>query len=72
MAGLTAIVYGSTGLIGKELVSLLIGSEKYTNIILPVRKVQNTFTSPKIKEIVVNFDTLIDFRENLKADVAFL
>jgi len=72
MAGLTAIVYGSTGLIGKELVSLLIGSEKYTNIILPVRKGQNTFTSPKIKEIVVNFDTLIDFRENLKADVAFL
>jgi nucleoside-diphosphate-sugar epimerase len=72
MAGLTAIVYGSTGLIGKELVSLLIQSEVYENIILPVRKVQQCFASPKIREMVVNFDNLSEYKENLKADITFL
>lgn len=51
----TAIVIGATGLIGKALTNELIKSDKYSNIILLVRKVSG-IQHPKIKELIFNYD----------------
>lgn len=65
-----AIIIGATGATGKELVNLLIADEKYTEIICLVRrklKIQNS----KVKEVIVDFDKLNDYKDYFSADVAF-
>ena len=65
-----AIIIGASGATGKELVNHLITDEKYTEIICLVRRkleIQNS----KIKEVVIDFDKLNDYKDYFLADVAF-
>ena len=50
-----AIVIGSTGMVGSQLIQLLIENEEYSEVVSLVRRVSGV-TSPKLTEHVVNFD----------------
>ena len=52
----TALVIGSTGLVGSHLVEQLISSDKYNKIILLLRKKTELYTHSKIEKIVFDFD----------------
>jgi uncharacterized protein YbjT (DUF2867 family) len=66
----TAIIAGATGLIGKQLLFNLIESEAYDKIIALVRK-EIPFNSPKLIQVIVDFDNLPLIAANLKADDVF-
>jgi uncharacterized protein YbjT (DUF2867 family) len=66
----TAIIAGATGLIGKQLLFNLIESEVYDKIIALVRK-EIPFHSPKLVQVIVDFDNLPLIADNLKADDVF-
>ncbi|MBB3838181.1 uncharacterized protein YbjT (DUF2867 family) [Runella defluvii] len=51
----TALVVGGSGLVGKEVISELIASEKYTEVVTLTRKPLD-FTHPKLLSIIFNFD----------------
>jgi len=67
---LTAIIAGSTGFVGSELVKILADSPAYSSIKLLVRK-KTDFSHPKISEVIVDFDQLDLFQEQIKGDVVF-
>ena len=52
--GKKVMVLGSTGLIGSELVKILLKEENIEQVVCPVRKVKN-LTNPKAKEIEIDF-----------------
>ncbi|MCC5814272.1 MAG: hypothetical protein JJT78_05910 [Leptospira sp.] len=69
---LTAIIWGSTGLIGSELKSLLVNDPRYSKILCPVRNIspveksesaKSPTGSSKIEEIQINFE---DLEKNLQ------
>ena len=66
----TALVLGSTGLIGKELLNNLLASTHYNNIIIFVRK-KIDLSHPKLKQILVNFNTIENYKELIKGDDFF-
>ena len=66
----TAIVAGATGLIGRELVQKLIGSDEYRVIYLISRR-ENGLRHPKIKEIITNFDLICQMNIAETIDDAF-
>ena len=66
----TAIIIGSTGLIGKELVEILINDDSFSKVKLFVRRsTQNMH--PKIQEFILDFDELASFKNEIKGDVLF-
>ncbi len=70
MAQLTAIVAGSTGLIGSYLVDVLQEDKRYGEVILLNRSAK-IFNSNKVREILVNFDELENTEVKANIDVAF-
>lgn len=65
----SAVVVGATGLIGKELVQLLLSDPDYSVVTWIVRRPTGV-AHPKLQEQVVNFDQLEQMEINLKgADV---
>jgi len=68
--GKTAIVAGSTGLVGKHLVQILAKSHEYESVIALVRKGSN-FIHEGVFTIEVDYDQLSDYSEDLKADDIF-
>jgi uncharacterized protein YbjT (DUF2867 family) len=66
----TAIVLGSTGLVGSNLVSKLIQDNQFSYIKTIVRRPSN-ITHPKIKEYIVKFDELSPNHAMFKGDVLF-
>lgn len=68
----TAVVFGSSGLVGSEVVNILLSKEEFRLIILPVRKINSHFTSPKIRQVIVDFDSLDQNTDELKGDCYFL
>lgn len=70
MAQLTAIVAGSTGLIGSYLVDVLQDDQQYGEVILFNRS-PKIFNSNKIKEVLVNFDELESVELNTQIDIGF-
>lgn len=66
----TAIVLGATGLVGKNLVQILIHDELFSTIKVFVRRSLG-FTHPKIKENIVDFNDFNSFKEHIKGDVLF-
>jgi uncharacterized protein YbjT (DUF2867 family) len=66
----TAIIAGATGLIGNQLLFNLIESDEYDKIIALVRK-EISFHSPKLIQVIVDFDNLQLVQDNLKADDVF-
>ncbi|MDQ0057898.1 NAD(P)H-binding protein [Paenibacillus harenae] len=64
-----AVVVGATGLIGKELVELLLNNRAYVDVTLLVRR-RAGITHPKLREMVIDFDLLEQSDVNLTgADV---
>lgn len=58
----SALVLGATGLVGKELVNLLLQQDTYEKIHLLVRKPLAT-DNPKCKQHVINFDHLHNYSD---------
>ena len=66
----TAIVIGSTGMVGVELVKQLIESEGYTKIISLVRR-ESDVKHPKLSEHIVDFNAPETWKSLVKGDVLF-
>lgn len=66
----TALVIGSTGMVGRELVTQLCESSEFEQVISFVRR-SSGFSHPKLQEHVVNFDQPESWKELLKGDVLF-
>jgi uncharacterized protein YbjT (DUF2867 family) len=67
----TAIVFGATGLVGKELVFELLENARYLNVKAVVRRAL-PLSHPKLEQIIVNdFAKLDDYWKQLAADVFF-
>ena len=65
-----AVLLGASGLIGSSLLGQLLASPHYSEVLVLVRKPLNQ-QHPKLKVLVVDFDKLNDYAENLKTDVVF-
>jgi uncharacterized protein YbjT (DUF2867 family) len=63
----TALIAGATGLVGSELVKILIESNEYKTIHLLTRK-SLKLESPKIIEHIINFDELPDLKLEVAID----
>jgi uncharacterized protein YbjT (DUF2867 family) len=67
----SAVVFGATGLVGKELINALLENIDFENITAVVRK-QSILTNPRLKQIKLSdFSKLIDLRDKLKAGIFF-
>lgn len=65
-----ALVIGSTGMVGRELVKQLCDNTEYVQIVSFVRR-PSGFSHSKLKEHVVNFDQPENWKALLKGDVLF-
>lgn len=64
MVGETAVVIGSTGLIGSELLRLLLEDKAFSEVRILVRK-PVSFSHPKLKVQIVSFDNYAELKENI-------
>jgi uncharacterized protein YbjT (DUF2867 family) len=71
MVNKTAVVFGSTGLVGNLLLDELLASEKYDSIKTFVRQATE-IAHPKIKEYIVDFHEIASFEDKIKGDDLFL
>jgi uncharacterized protein YbjT (DUF2867 family) len=67
MNGKTALLAGASGLIGSQLLPLLLASDRYSKVIVLARKETGT-VHPKIESHVIDFDNLQNLGEALKCD----
>ncbi|MFN3444613.1 MAG: oxidoreductase [Bacteroidia bacterium] len=66
----TALVVGATGAVGRALVYQLIEDKNYMRILVLSRK-PLTIKHHKLSVVMVNFDTLADYSEQMAADDVF-
>jgi uncharacterized protein YbjT (DUF2867 family) len=66
----TALIAGATGLIGKELLKLLLDDPRYETVKAITRKPMNV-ANQKLQNIVVDFDSLDKSSDQLKCDDVF-
>ena len=66
----TALIFGSSGLIGDQLLSKIIESNNYNKIKLFVRSVPE-INDPKIEIIKTNFNNLKNHKKDIKGDDCF-
>ena len=67
----TALVFGSSGLVGQQLVQQLIHNSAYQKIKLFVRKKSPKIQNPKIEIINTNFDNIEILSPEIKGDDCF-
>lgn len=65
-----AIVIGSTGMVGVQLIQLLLLSNEYSEIVSLVRRASGV-EHPKLKEYCVNFDAVETWKQLVVGDVLF-
>ena len=67
----TAVVFGATGLVGKELTGQLCSGSDYEKVVTVVRsKLSNT--DPNVEQVQIdNFERLVDLKDKLKAHSFF-
>lgn len=65
-----ACIMGATGLLGGFCLNMLLQSNHYGEIVSIVRK-RSGILHPKLREMVVDFDNLSDYRNELKANHYF-
>lgn len=65
-----AILLGASGLIGGELLKLLLADPNYSKVKIIVRK-KLPVTNEKLEQIIADFSTIEVHKEKLKADVVF-
>ena len=66
----TALIFGSSGLIGSQLLNKLIESNNYNKIKIFVRSVP-AINDPKIEIIETDFNNLENHKEDIKGDDCF-
>ncbi|HEY0031555.1 MAG TPA: oxidoreductase [Bacteroidia bacterium] len=66
----TAIVLGATGLVGNEVLKLLLQDDSFDQVKIFVRR-SLQFSHPKLREHVINFNVINDHQEDIKGDVLF-
>ncbi len=66
-----AILFGASGFIGSYLLTELLGSERYSEVIVVVRKPLE-IQHPKLKMLIGDFHSLTSLRDQLVADDVFL
>jgi uncharacterized protein YbjT (DUF2867 family) len=66
----TALIAGSTGLIGKQLLTLLLATNRYDKVIALTRH-ELGITHPKLTELKVDFSILDQYADKLVADDVF-
>ena len=66
----TALLFGSSGLIGGHLLKILIQSKDYNKIKLFVRSIPE-INDPKIEIVQTDFKNLINHKEDIKGDDCF-
>ena len=67
MSGKTALIVGSTGLVGRELLNVLLKHDYYSKILLVGRRSPG-IKDNRIEEITVNFDRLVDYSDQISAN----
>ena len=67
----TALLFGSSGLVGGHLLNQLINDNKYSKIKLFIRK-DPEISDPKVEVIKTNFNNLQNHKEDIKGDDCFL
>lgn len=68
---ITAVVFGATGLVGKELVSQLLRGDEYKKIIVVVRKYL-TISNHRLEQVQLSeFSQLMQLADKLNADTYF-
>jgi uncharacterized protein YbjT (DUF2867 family) len=65
-----AIIVGASGLIGSSLLTILLNEPAYAEVVVLNRK-KTGITHPKLTEVLVNFDTLDDFAEEINGHALF-
>jgi uncharacterized protein YbjT (DUF2867 family) len=66
----TALIVGSTGLIGNQLVELLLNDDRYTQV-TAIARTSLPFSHPKLKLVVADFESIESQKEKLVADDIF-
>jgi uncharacterized protein YbjT (DUF2867 family) len=66
----TALITGSTGLIGRQLLTLLLATDRYSKVIALTRK-DLGLNSPKLVTLKTDFQTLDQYANQLVADDVF-
>lgn len=66
----TALVAGSTGLIGSQLLQLLL-TDTYYDVVKAISRKPLEISHPRLENIVLDFDRLTEYRDKLKADDVF-
>jgi uncharacterized protein YbjT (DUF2867 family) len=65
-----AIIAGASGLIGNELLQILLSESGYDEVLILVRK-ELAIENKKLKQLVVDFSRLNDYAESITGDVIF-
>lgn len=71
MEGKTALIAGATGLIGNELLHVLMDAPEYKKVYALVRRPLD-INHPKLMEVVVDFDRLFDYKHDFAVDDVFI
>lgn len=65
-----ALVLGATGLVGQSLVSKLLQNKAYSEVTIFIRK-DLPIEHPKLNKVIVDFDTLQNWKEEFSVDDVF-
>ncbi len=65
-----AVVIGSTGMVGVQLIELLLEDDDYSEVLSLVRR-KSGIIHPKLKELIIDFDQPETWREFVKGDTLF-
>jgi len=68
--GKKAIVAGATGLIGSQLLEILLAADTYDGVLILVRK-KIDFTHPKLTQLVIDFDQIESHSASITGDAVF-
>lgn len=66
----TALLVGATGLVGGHVLEQLLEDTYFDKVIVLTRKTLGS-NHPKLKEVIVNFDQLENYKSDIKADIVF-
>jgi uncharacterized protein YbjT (DUF2867 family) len=67
----TALVFGATGLVGGHVLQLALATEAYTSVVAFTRR-PLSMAHPKLKNVVMNFDKMGDYKKEIVGDDLFL
>jgi len=70
MTGKSALLAGASGLVGNELLTVLLSAGEYSKVIVLVRKPLGIL-NPKLEEKVINFEELAQHKNSFKVNDVF-